>query len=577
MARWRAEVIRRIARWRAFWRMTDPHFAAAVVVATALVLGYIGLAQYVPHQPASAGYGDSWDEILFYDLQLYFLSAAPAAGRGPFPVLLAIARFLAPVGTVLVTLVGVRLVLADQLRRYNAKYSRGHAIVVGNGSVALALARNLGKGGKGGGGKVVIVSTSDDTLTQARRYDILTVRGDPSEGATLTAAGVAWADELYACASDDDVFTNMNIALAAGQSTSGRKQPLSAFALIPSAELAVGLRGQLLAASGVLRGLNLDYFTLEDIAARKLLDRFPLAWDGPHIVIIGLGPFGQAILRETARRSPALRGGPRAEVFIQGVAEPDVVQVIGAFPAIGYGCSITQTGQYTVFVCLDDYDDALREGMDAARRDGSNRGHVVICVRELVPFASAYARYPWTVKDLENTISVFGIREEACSPAVIRGSAFIGWLARAIHGDYVSRSRARGETPMANPSMVAWSRLSEDLREANIGQPAGIGAKMASINAVVVPQSAAAPEFRFTDGEIQLLAELEHERWMRERIDRGWRYGDRRDNRRKTHPGLVSWAVLPESARENERDIVRAIPGILYDAGYQIFRLPPNR
>jgi hypothetical protein len=159
MARWRTEVIRRMARWRAFWRMTDPHFAAAVVVATALVLGYIGLALYVPHQPASAGYGDSWDDILFYDLQLYFLSAAPAAGPGPFPVLLAIARFLAPAGAVLVTLVGCAWCLPDQLRRYNAKYSRGHAIVVGDGSVALAPAGNLGKGGKSMGTKVVVVST----------------------------------------------------------------------------------------------------------------------------------------------------------------------------------------------------------------------------------------------------------------------------------------------------------------------------------------------------------------------------------------------------------------------------------
>ena len=537
--------------------MTDPHFAAAVVVATAFVVGYIGLAQYVPHQPASAGYGDSWDDILFYDLQLYFLSAAPAAGRGPFPVWLAIARFLAPVGTVLVTLVGVRLVFADQLRRYSAKYSRDHAIVVGDGSVALTLARNLAQGGKREGRKVVVVSTSDDTLTQARRYDFLTVRGDPSETATLTAAGVAWADELYACASDDNLFANMNIALAAGRLTLGRKPPLSAFALIPTAQVAVDLRGQLLSASSALNGLDLNFFTIEDIAARKLLYRFPLAPDG-HIVIIGLGPFGQAILRETARRQLAVR----AEVFIPGVAEPDVMQVIGAFPAIGYGCSITQggqlqlpeTGEYTVFVCLDDDDEAVREGMDASRR-GSNRGRVVICVRELVPLESALARYPWTVKDLEgDKISLFGIREEACSPSDIRGSAFIGQIARAIHGAYVLRSLARGETPMTNPSMLPWEKLSDDLREANIAQAAGIGAMLESIGAVVVSQSAAAPEFRFTAVEIERLPQVEHVRWMRERIARGWRYADKRDNKRKTHPGLVSWDDLPESARENERE-----------------------
>jgi len=119
-----------MTRWLASWRDIDVRLVAAVVAVTSLILGFIGLAQYLPHQPASAGYGTSFWDIVYYDLQLYAFASAPAAGRGPFPVWLEIARFLAPLGTLLVALAALRLVLADQFRRYLAARASGHAIVV---------------------------------------------------------------------------------------------------------------------------------------------------------------------------------------------------------------------------------------------------------------------------------------------------------------------------------------------------------------------------------------------------------------------------------------------------------------
>jgi len=124
--------------------------------------------------------------------------------------------------------------------------------------------------------------------------------------------------------------------------------------------------------------------------------------------------------------------------------------------------------------------------------------------------------------------------------------------------------------------MVPWDQLPKDLRDANVAQAAGIGAKLEAINAVVVPESAEASDFSFTPEEVEGLAELEHKRWMNERTAQGWSYGPERDNRRKTHPELVDWTALPESERQKDRDAVRAIPGILREAGYQILRLPSD-
>lgn len=586
--RWLLRPARRLSRWLASWRTVDIRLVAAVVAVASFVLGLIGLRLYVPHQPASAGYGHSWPDIVYYDLQLYAFASAPAAGRGPFSVWLEIARFLAPFGTLLVALAALRLVLAEQFRRYLAAHARHHAIVTGGGSVPLTLARNLRQGTDGGKGarkRVVLISTSDDTLAEARRYDVLTVRGDPSDEATLAAAGAARADELYACAAHGIQNTNIAMLAGPGQLAKGRKQPLSAYALISSAELGVELRARGIGASGAA-GLRLDFFSLEDSAARKLLKNHPLARgaDPAQVVIIGFGPFGQAVLRETARQQLSWHGGPRVQVFVRDATEPEVQQVTDAFPAIGYGCSITcgqelklpATGQYTVFVCLDDDDNALRESMDVARQVASGRGRVVACMRDSAPFARTLAGLARFLEDLWGRISVFEVIEEACMPANIRDDAFIEQLAQSIHEEYVAKSKARGETPAKNKSMVSWKELPQDLKDANVAQAAGIGAKLEAVNAVVIPESAAAPGFSFTDKEVEDLAEVEHDRWRRERIAQGWTYGPQRNNLRKIHPDLVAWADLAESERDKDRDAVRAIPGILREAGYQVLRVPPE-
>ena len=124
--------------------------------------------------------------------------------------------------------------------------------------------------------------------------------------------------------------------------------------------------------------------------------------------------------------------------------------------------------------------------------------------------------------------------------------------------------------------MVPWESLPEDLRQSNIAQAADIGAKMEAIGAIIVPESADAPEFQFTDEEVERLAEQEHERWMRDRLSQGWRYGQPRNDERKIHPDLQPWAALSAADKDKDRNAIRTLPETLRDAGFQILRLPPD-
>jgi voltage-gated potassium channel Kch len=602
LERKRTAAARRVPAGRAVllaW-LGNVQILAAVVIGVALVLGYIGLWQYLSAKGPATQWGSTWDDILFYDLQLPVLSGAPLQAAGDFPVALSVARFLAPVGTFVVALAALELVLGDQWRGFLAARARGHVVVAGDGAVALALARRLSEGtaapgapagqaepagpGQDPARKVVLVSAREDTLAQARQHGILAVQGSPADQATLRAAGIARAAAIYACTAVGAV--NTAIALRARDEVpDDAAQPLAAFALVRDAELAVALRARRVGAAGDRR-LRLDFFDIEEIAARKLLDRHPLvARDGhpARVVIVGFGQLGQAVLREIARRYRPADGGPPVAVVLKGAVPGQVAAVEAAFPAISAHCSISYDlapapgpgGECTVVVCVDGDDDALREGLAMTHALASSPGKVVVCLPQSSPFDQVLAAKSGLVDDFMGRLTVFGVIEEACVPATIRDD-FTEQIARSIHRAYVTAQTAKGQTPQVNPSMVPWERLPENLRRSNIAQAADIGAKLEQIHAVVIPDTAAAPAFEFTAEEVERLAQLEHQRWMAEKAADGWKYGQPRNDAAKIHPDLQEWSYLSEDSKDKDRGAIRALPATLADAGFLILRLPSS-
>jgi hypothetical protein len=362
-----------------------------------------------------------------------------------------------------------------------------------------------------------------------------------------------------------------------------RKQPLAAYAMVRDAELGVALRARRIGAIDDQR-LRLDFFSVEDIAARRLFDKYPLTHQDSRqtqLVISGFGHLGQAVLREASHRNQTLPGDHLVQVFIRHATKADVEKVAKAFPLVNARCLITYgetpqlpaDGEFTAYVCLDGDDEALSEGLAMAHSLTSGHGHVVVCMREDDPFAEALAARSGLIDDVMGKLSMFGVVQEACVPAIIRED-FTDQLARSIHAAYAADQRAQGATEATNTSIVPWERLSPALRLANIDQAVAIGAKMAAIGAVVIPEAAAAPEFHFRDEEVGSLARMEHDRWMRERKATGWKYGETRDNNRKLHPDLRDWSYLSEEAKEKDRNAILTLPETLYKAGFQILRLP---
>jgi len=548
------------------------------VTAAGLILGYIGLNAYLSHHPA-AGFGRSRTDVLFYDLQLFVLNSAPTQGAGPFPVALGIARFLAPAATIAATFEAVR-VLFTELRSLSSPASASkHAIVAGDGPIAVELARKLRTEYR----TVVLVSATPATAEQVGRHRLLDVRGDPTDPGTLSAAGLRRADVLYACS--ELSITNAATVLAAREISHAHGRPLIAFAQVRDTEISTALRAMRIGTGDDLR-FRLDFFSIEDTAARALLDKHPLASDGAgaaHVVIVGFGPLGQAVLREIARRPNP--DGSRLSVRIRGAGSEAISDFLDLFPVIRRNCSVTcdddapprPSGDEPtlVFICVPDNDDALHAGLAASRAMTTRSDRVVICMSEPSPFVlGTVFSAQRALLDPEGRLAVFQVLEEGCVPGRIREDV-ADQLARAFHTAYVNNCAARGDSPLVNPSMRPWEDLPDHLKKANLAQAADIGTKLDAIDCAVVPESATVPGFAFSGAEIEWLAQMEHRRWVHERKGQGIVYGPVREGNK--HPDLVDWQYLSESARDKDRDAIRPIPAILGQAGFQILRLLPPR
>lgn len=68
----------------------------------------------------------------------------------------------------------------------------------------------------------------------------------------------------------------------------------------------------------------------------------------------------------------------------------------------------------------------------------------------------------------------------------------------------------------------------------------------------------------------ELLARNTHENWARQRLADGWRYGPRRDDDKKEHPGLVPYEKLSEKEKEYDRRTAIETLKTILAMGYRI-------
>ena len=134
--------------------------------------------------------------------------------------------------------------------------------------------------------------------------------------------------------------------------------------------------------------------------------------------------------------------------------------------------------------------------------------------------------------------------------------------------------------------MRPWDQLSHDFRESNRQVADHVSIKLRAIGCTRTKPDGRLRQIRdrFTNKEaIDLLAQMEHQRWCADRYLAGWQPGLVKDTRRKTNPNLVPWDELAQvderlgraagSTQDFVRQQVSAIPTLLKEIDEKVYHV----
>jgi len=554
-------------------------YVLAVVGLVAFALGCVGFAEHLPNPRPS--------DVVFWSLKL-FLFTAP--DKTHLPIALDVARFLAPIVASYAGLSALAALFRDRVQQMQIPLMRGHVVVCGLGYVGGVFLRHLQEADA----RVVVIESdpANPLIESCRRLRIPVIVGDAQLERSLHAAGVRHAGLLLAVCANDTVNTEI-VAVARRLASRRAGGELRCLARIGDPELCGLLQTQ--GANLADASSSLDFFNIDEISARLLLDDFPIDETGggqPHILVSDLDATGAWLLVHAARDwydECKKRNGndvttPLWVTVLDAHAEERVRSLADQYPALEQVCRLiyADTSVHGVRGLPVQYSEngvpPLTRGYIAAYRDEQTLETALMLRQELdaaVPLVVGLSRRDGVTRLINDVsassmlsrLDVFPTLDRTCTMEFLQGGSFVR-IAVAIH------RRWRAEQFTAGKPSPSWDELDEPRKESSRAHARHIAVKLASIGCAIAPlRDWAASEFAFADDELEGLSIAEHDRWCRERVNAGWTSGIK-DPERKRTPYLVPFADLPPDIAEYDRMLVRDIPIFLAAAGLQVIRVP---
>jgi hypothetical protein len=564
-----------------------------------IILGYIGYVW------AFTSMGETMPALdtMYITMQLFF--AGYHLDISPPNTALQIARFVAPVLMFSTIFVLVVSLFFENFSRFFLRISRNHIIICGLGLLGPVLVERFCEQGH-----VVVVIEKDMTTEgtdRCKTSGAYLLEGDATNAHELKRAGVDRANYLIAVTGDDEI--NAEIAgLASGIPRTVPDVPLTCYLHIVDLNLYTLLKEtefQKIHAPF----FRLDVFNIYQSAGSAMLqhpDPFPGNLADPskvRLLVIGLGRMGESLIFQAVKQWHVLGNGRKLPVTI---IDTHAVQKKEAFllryPSLIKYCDLqpvvmdirtpefirggfltvapNQISFSHIFICVGDPSLGLTAGLAIHKKlqDGNmakEGKEVPIVIR--TNHQTGLSSYLETMKksgEVFSNLHVFPLIDENCNLDVILNTTH-ETIARAIHSEYIKNEREAGHTKADNPRMVPWDNLPEEYKDSNRSQADHIIEKLQVITCGATPIIDWDEPLFDIMPYLEMLAEMEHERWVKEKIAAGWKWGPIRDDRwwYLRHPSIIPWKDLPESEKDKDRHSVKIIPELLKSVDLKITRL----
>jgi len=144
--------------------------------------------------------------------------------------------------------------------------------------------------------------------------------------------------------------------------------------------------------------------------------------------------------------------------------------------------------------------------------------------------------------------------------------------AELIHKYYV-KHRELDDEPTA--TSVPFEDLTEEKKRSNLDAAEDIPAKLRAIGHGIrkISKGPLPRTPDISDEEVEKIALMEHDRWLREQRIQGFSCGPERDPRKKTSPYLVPYDRVPGPIQAIDVEAAYALPMVLGELGYEIYRM----
>ncbi|MBN2202408.1 hypothetical protein JW777_10670, partial [bacterium] len=146
-------------------------------------------------------------------------------------------------------------------------------------------------------------------------------------------------------------------------------------------------------------------------------------------------------------------------------------------------------------------------------------------------------------------------------------------LAPFVHGFYRKLGKKEG---WLRPEMDReYADLPDEYRDDNRAAAARISDVVSLVGLYVVPESHPSSDppdaaREAVEQNIEILAEAEHDGWMRYKIQNGWTFGEKRDDALKVHDCLKPYRELSECEKEKDRNTAKNYMGIIREAKFKM-------
>jgi hypothetical protein len=581
-------MIEKVTQWLAAYRLP----LAALMLAAAAVLGFFGNAKYF----ADAGQPSSFWDNIYYTVRM--LNPASTPLQGTVNAELQVARILAAAAGLYIAAEALLSIFRDQVQRLRLRAMKDHIIICGLGQKGLLIADRYRTAGE----RVVIIDSNGENPLAGHCKDrgAIVLTGNAADPQLLRKARVHQAKSVISVCSNDS--TNAEVALYARELVlDGEGGTLSCLAHIVDLQLWSFLREREIH-MGIIDAFRLGFFNIYEGGARELLYEYP--YDGvagmetaPHLFVVGVGRMGESLVMNSARRwsNRGISDGKRLRITMVDPKAGNIKESLCLrYPQLEKACELLtldmdiaspefERGDFLfgedgnclagiIYVCTGNESRALNAALKLSRRTAALKLPIIVRMN-LDTGLAALLSLSGEGREGMGNLRVFPLLERTCTPEAIWGGSTYEILARAIHDDYLRNAVRRGETPQTNRSMLPWDELPANLKESNRNQAENIALKLKRFGyEFAMTGEWDQQPLKFPEDQVEEMAKMEHIRFVDERVRKGWKLGDVKDDVRKISPTLIPWEELSIEEKDKDRDPVRSIPEFLARAGYRIYR-----